>query len=1024
MKLTDVCIDRPVLAWMLMAGTIVFGLVAFHRIGISQFPDVDYPMISVSMTYEGAAPEVMEHDVLQPVEEAMAQVEGVRSVRSGAAQGSSWVTVELDLSRDVDSALQDVQSRIARIGRRLPRDMDPPVVSKSNPEDQPIMWVSVSGPFAPQMLADMARYRVADKLQTVPGVGEISLGGYLERNIRIWINNDSLRARGLTVADVMTALRREHVELPAGRIEGAQTEVSVRVLGEAVNLEGMRRLVVRSGGITPVRLEDVALVEDGFEDRRRLARVGGAPAQGLGVRKQRGANAVLVARGVHAALAEVQKGLPEGMTAAAIFDSTRFIEESVHEIEFEIGLSILLTGLVCWLFLGSLSSTINVVLAIPMSLLGTVVVLYFCGFTLNTFTLLALGLAVGIVVDDAIMVLENIVRHAEAGASRRDAARRGTREIAFAALAASLAVVAIFAPVVFMRGVIGRFFMQFGIALTMAVVFSYVEAVTLAPARCAQLLNVSRTRASRLGAWVDRGFTSLAESYRRVLQRTLRHPGWVVTFGALVFGLSLFALHALSSEFVPSQDQSRLLVRLSTGVGSNLDKTDALVQQAEQVVHGESAIARDFTMVGGGDGVHTAFMFITMKPPSERQVTQQEMAGILRKKINGIPGLQAVVQDLSQAGFTAQRGFPINFSVRGPDWDTLVTEAMRLKQELQQTGAVVDLDTNYSVGMPELQITPNRARVADVGVSVEDVASTINALVGGVRVGKYNHEGRRIDVRMRLMADERHRPEDLARLFVRSSHGQLLPLTSLVRTEEAPTMQTINRIDRERAITIYANVAPGHSQSEVLDVLGRLTANMKTGYRAVLGGSSAGFQESMQDLYFALVLGIIVAYMVLASQFNSFLHPITVLTILPLSAAGAFVALWMCGKTLNIFSMIGILLLLGIVKKNSIVLVDYACHGGTPDETATDAMLRAGPVRLRPILMTSVATMMAVLPATLHLGPGAETRGPMGVAVMGGLLVSTVLSLLVVPAFYVLADRLKKQVSHWGHSNAVAANVD
>jgi multidrug efflux pump subunit AcrB len=475
---------------------------------------------------------------------------------------------------------------------------------------------------------------------------------------------------------------------------------------------------------------------------------------------------------------------------------------------------------------------------------------------------------------------------------------------------------------------------------------------------------------------------------------------------------------------VPSQDQSRLLVRLSTGVGANLDKTDALVQQAERVVHSESAIARDFTMVGGGDGVHTAFMFLTMKPPSERQVTQQEMAGILRKKINAIPGLHAIVQDLSQAGFTAQRGFPINFSVRGPDWDTLVTEAMRLKQQLQQTGVVVDLDTNYSVGMPELQITPNRARVADVGVSVEDVASTINALVGGVRVGKYNHEGRRIDVRMRLMADERHRPEDLARLFVRSSHGQLLPLASLVRTEEAPTMQTINRIDRERAVTIYANVAPGHSQSEVLAVLGHLTANMKTGYRAVLGGSSAGFQESMQDLYFALVLGIIVAYMVLASQFNSFLHPITVLTILPLSAAGAFLALWLCGKTLNIFSMIGILLLLGIVKKNSIVLVDYASHGGTPDETATDAMLRAGPIRLRPILMTSVATMMAVLPATLHLGPGAETRGPMGIAVMGGLLVSTALSLLVVPAFYVLADRLKKHVSQWGRHDTVAANID
>ena len=760
MKLTEVCINRPVLAWMLMAATLVFGAVAFARIGISQFPDVDYPVISVSMTWEGAAPEVMEHDVIQPVEEAMSQVEGVRSVRSGAAPGSAWVTVELDLSRDVDAALQDVQSRLARAGRLLPRDMDPPIVSKSNPEDQPIMWVSVSGPFAPQMLADMARYRVADKLQTVSGVGEISLGGYLERNIRIWLNNDKLRARNLTVTDITQALRREHIELPAGRIEAADTEVSVRVLGEAMNLEGMRRLVVRSGGIAPVRLEDVALVEDGFEDRRRMARVDGAPAQGLGIRKQRGANAVLVARGVNTALAEVQKTLPDGMVAAVIFDSTRFIEESVHEIEFEIVLSIILTGLVCWLFLGSLSSTINVVLAIPMSLLGTVVVLYFCGFTLNTFTLLALGLAVGIVVDDAIMVLENIFRHAEKGKNRRDAAREGTQEIAFAALAASLAVIAIFAPVVFMRGVIGRFFLQFGIALSMAVLFSYIEAVTLAPARCAQLLNVERQRASRLGAWVDRAFTTLAAQYARILQRSLRRPGWVVALGAGVFALSLLALRALPSEFVPSQDQSRLLVRLQTGAGSSLERMDDLVQQAERIVHAQPEIARDFTVVGSGNGVHNGFMFLTMKPPQDRDVTQQQMAARLRTKINGVPGLRAVVQDLSQAGFTASRGFPINFSVRGPDWDTLVGEAKRLQGELQKTGMVVDLDTDYEVGMPELRITPNRARVADVGVSVEDVASTINALVGGVRVGKYNHEGRRVDVRLRLMAAERNRPED------------------------------------------------------------------------------------------------------------------------------------------------------------------------------------------------------------------------------------------------------------------------
>ncbi|MEO8348107.1 MAG: efflux RND transporter permease subunit, partial [Acidobacteriota bacterium] len=468
MKLTDVCIEKPVFAWMLMAATVVFGGVAASRIGISQFPDVDFPTISVGVTWEGAAPEVVENDVVEILEEALIQVEGVRSITSSSRQGGASITVELDLARDVDLALQDVQAKVSQAQQRLPRDMDPPVISKSNPEDQPILWVGLSGAFPQRVLSDYARYRLKEKLQTVPGVGEITLGGYLERNVRIWVDASRLDEKGLTVTEVIAALQREHVELPAGRLEGDGREVNVRVLGEAVDLATLSRIVVREVSGSPVYLEDVAIVEDGFEDIRRLSRVNGEPAQGLGVRKQRGANAVAVARTVKAMLAEIQKTLPEGMKVGLNFDSTKFIEESVHEIQIELVLSILLTALVCWLFLGSLSSTLNVVLAIPMSLLGTVAVIYFLGFTFNTFTLLALALAVGIVVDDAIMVLENIYRHGEMGKNRVAAAREGTKEITFAALAATLAVVAIFIPVVFMKGVVGKFFLQFGVTLCFA----------------------------------------------------------------------------------------------------------------------------------------------------------------------------------------------------------------------------------------------------------------------------------------------------------------------------------------------------------------------------------------------------------------------------------------------------------------------------------------------------------------------------------------------------------------------------
>ncbi|WP_338866441.1 efflux RND transporter permease subunit [Myxococcus stipitatus] len=1011
MSLTEACIKKPVLAWMIMAATIVFGLVAADRIGVSQFPDVDFPTINISVSWEGANPESVESDVIEPIEEAVTQVEGVTSIISTARQGSANITVELDLSRNVDAALQDVQAKVSQAQRQLPEDIDPPIVTKTNPEDNPIIQVGVSGPFSQQVVSDFARYRVKEKLQTVPGVGEVQMGGSLERNIRIWVDSNKLDALGLTVTDITSALQREHVELPAGRIETAGREVNVRVLGEALDLETLRKIVLREQGGQPVYLHDVALVEDGFEDVRRMARVNGTPAQGLGIKKQRGANAVSVAKGIRAELARIQKDAPEGMDVAVRFDSTQFIEESVHEIEFELLLACILTAFVCWLFLGSLSSTMNVVLAIPMSLLGTVAVIYFLGFTLNTFTLLGLALAVGIVVDDAIMVLENIFRHAEEGKDRVRAAREGTAEITFAALAATMAVIAIFLPVVFMKGIIGKFFLQFGVTLCVAVLLSYVEAITLAPARCAQLLKTSREGRSKLGVWVDQAFTKLEHTYGRALGWALKRPWRVLAGAVVILAASVFAFRALPGEFVPSQDQSRLMVRMQTAVGSSIEETNQLMQRAEAFAASRPEVLSVFALVGAG-GANGGFMMLTLKPPDER-MPQAEFQQVLRKELNSYPGLRAVVQDLSQQGFSSQRGFPVEFSVRGSDWDELVKSSQEMREKVQASGKVVDVDTDYQVGMPELRIMPDRARAADLGVPMQAVATTINALVGGVRVGKYSTGGRRIDVRLRLMAGQRSRPEDLALLKVRTASGALVPLSTLVEQEERPALQAITRRDRERAISIFANVAPGSNQEDALATVERLAKDLPGGVRVVPGGASVAFRDSMSSLFFALFLGIGVAYMVLGAQFNSFLHPVTVLTILPLSVAGAAFALLGTGSTLNIFSMIGLLLLMGIVKKNSIILVDYALQQRELGLNAVEAMARAGPVRLRPILMTSTATMMAAVPAALALGAGSETRAPMSIAVLGGLSVSTVLSLVVVPAFYVVADRMKTRLANW-----------
>ncbi len=1008
MNITDVSIRNPVFAWMLMACTMLFGIIALTRIGISQFPDVDYPNISVSVSWQGASPPAVEREIVEPIEQAISQVEGVKQISSQARAGNARITATFDMSRDVDLALQDIQARVAQAQRQLPKDVPAVTVSKSNPDDQPILQIGVTGPFSRQVLADVARYQVQEKLQTVAGVGQITLSGALNRNVRIWLDASRLSEKGVVPSDIIDAIRKEHVEVPGGQLDTGARQIDVRLLGEALDLDAFKKLIVRRTKGAPVTLEDVALVEDGFEDANSLARLDGIPLQALGVLKQRGTNAVAVASAVRARVAEIQTLLPEGMKVEVLFDSTVFIEESVHELQLELVMAVLLTALVCWLFLGSLSSTANVVLAIPMSLLGTVATIYFLGFTLNTFTLLGLSLAVGLVVDDAVMVMENIFRHAEMGKPRAIAAAEGTKEITFAALAATLAVVAIFLPVIFMKGVIGKFFFQFGVTLSVAVMLSYLEAITLAPARSAQILRASREDRGRLGRAADRAFAALERAYARVLGGALAHPKMVLFGASLLLVLAGFGATKIPTEFVPSQDQSRLNVRLQTEAGTTPLAAAPLIERAEARLAKHPEIERTLVTLSGSSGQ----IALTLVPPGKRTMTAMQLAGTLRRELQSIPGLRASIQDPSQQGFGSSRSSPVDFTVRGPAWDDLVLHATKIKSALETSGAVTDLNTDYQVGTPELQVTPDRRRVSDLGASVADLGTTVSALVGGNVIGKFSTGGRRVDIRMRLLATQRSRPEDLSQIRVRAQGGQLVPLSMLVTQEETPVLQTISRLDRERAIGITANVAAGHSQAEAMAKVYALAKDLPLGYRVVAGGQASQLEETTSGLWFALLVGVGVAYMVLASQFNSFLHPVTVLTIMPLAVAGAVGGLLLSGKSLNLFSMIGLLLLMGIVKKNSILLVEYANqlreHEGLG---AFEAVKRAGPLRLRPILMTTIATMMAAVPPLLGLGPGTETRSPMAAAVLGGLFVSTILSLLVVPAFYVVTDRAKTRLA-------------
>ena len=1012
-----------------MAFLIVFGALSFLRMGISQLPDVDYPVVSVNIRLEGAAPEVIETSIVDIVEDAVMGIQSVRSVTSESEDSEGTVTIEFELNRDIDLAVQDVQAKVDSVLQKLPKDITSPRISKTNPEDQPIMALSLTSDRYP--LRDLMAFtndRLKDQFATVAGVGDITLGGYRDFNLRVWVDRKALDRYALSVDDVINTIQNEHTEPPAGQMDEGTKQYNVRTMGEAKSPEEFGDLVINQRGGQPnyarIYLKQVARVEEGMSDTPpMMSRTMGQPGVVLNIIKQRGSNAVQVAKGVRAKVAEIQKGLPEGMQLGVNYDYTRFIEQSVQELNLTLLLSALLTALVCWLFLGSWSSTFNVLMAIPTSVVGAFIVLYFFGFTLNTFTLLGLSLSIGIVVDDAIMVLENIIRHQEKGKSRILAALVGSREITFAAMAATVSVVAIFLPVAFMNGVIGKFFFQFGVTITAAVLLSLLEALTLTPMRCSQFVEAGE-RTTRLGRGVDWLMEEVRDLYAETLKTALKHR-WKVVAGALaVFALSFLALGALNKEFLPPEDQGRFIVRLKTPVGSALSYSDVKFSEVEKFLASRPEVDRYVLQVGGGSpgDSNSGSVLVTLKEKGRRgvdprvghEMSQQEFMALCRKTFNKVPDVHAVLQDLSTKAFTASRGFPVEFLVQGPDWGKLAGYTDQIVEEMGKTGLVTDLDTNYALGQPEIQIVPDRKKAASFGVPIATIAQDVEAMIGGVLVGTYEKGGHRYDIRLRLEDSPEDTRTKVKSLFVRNNRGELVSMANLVTMEDKQSMVSIWRSNRERSISVYANVAAGESQSKALqaaqDIAKRL---LPPEYHVTLTGSSQTFEESLVSLVWVLLLGILVAYMVLASQFNSFIDPLSVLMALPFSISGALVALYVFHESINIYSVIGLILLMGIVKKNSILLVDFTNQVRERGEpSVAKALLTACPIRLRPILMTSVATIAGAVPAALALGPGAESRTPMAIAVIGGVFFSTLLTLYVVPCFYSLMSRFERKGQH------------
>lgn len=1026
MSLSSVSIKRPVLAWMLMLALILFGAIAFHRMGISQMPDVNFPVVNISLRLDNAAPGLMEENVVDPIEDAVMGIDGLSKVSSSISQGKANITCEFKLDHNIDIALQEVQNRIQQISNTLPINLFPPVITKTNPEDQPIMWVMVTAdaniPIDHLMM--YARNTLKDQLSTLAGVGDVTLAGYVDPNLRVWIDRKKLYGLDLLSTDIISAIQDEQIEQPAGRIEAEKNEKNIRVLGESSTADEFSRIRInnRSGGANynPIPISRLSRIEEGVSDLRAKSRFDGKTVVGLGIVKQHGANAVEVSKSVHDKVTSMQAFLLPNFHLSVDLDTTQFIRDSVDELNMTLFLSAILTSIVCYLFLGSLSSTVNVLFAIPTSIVGAFIFLYFFGFTLNTFTLLGLSLAIGIVVDDAIMMLENIVRHFEMGKSKVRAALDGSNEIAFAALATTVAIAAIFLPVIFMKGVVGKFFYQYGITVTAAVFLSLFEALTLTPMRCSQFLDSSKTHASTTLIHIVNNFMeNLSIFYKKILEKCLNHRLTVVLISLLIFSLSLFVVSGLKKELIPAQDQSLFLLNIKAPVGSSIQITDEVFKKAEKYLRSKAYVDHIYTTVGNYQNdniVNAGSIYVILKDIKNRKESQMQIMKETRDDLLKIlPGNEIFTQDLSLTGLSASRGYPVEFTIEGPDWNSLRQYSIPLLAKIKETGLVEDINTDFLEGMPEVQIIPNRDRAAERGVSISSIGQEVGNLIGGYLFNantQYPKSGHRYDIRLRSEPEQFDDAKDINDISLRNNRGatKFIKVPQIAEVKMTTGPQLISRVDRARAIPVFANLTAKASQEEVLEQIEKIgRENLPPGYVIKVAGSAQAFREAFSNLIFALIFGIAIAYMVLASQFNSFIHPVTVLMALPFSMSGALLTLYFAHQSLSLFSMIGLILLMGIVKKNSILLVDFTNKKRAEGMNITEALLTACPVRLRPILMTSVATIVGALPGAFNFGPGAETRVPMALSIIGGVTLSTFLTLFVIPCIYSLLGRWEHQ---------------
>ncbi len=1011
MILADISIHRPVLATVMSLMIILIGIISYQRLSVREYPKIDSPVVSVRTVYTGASAEIIESQVTKPLENSLAGIEGIRTIKSISREEVSQITVEFVLERNVDSAANDVRDRVSRVRGQLPKDSKEPVVAKIEADAQAIIWLALSSDLQNALeISDHADRYIVSRLQTLTGVASVIIGGERRYAMRIWLDRERLAAYNLTPQDVESALQKQNVDIPSGRIESVQREFTVFAETDLRNIEQFENLIIKQTNGYSVRLKDIGSAQLGALDERNILRFMSNPAVGLGIVKQSNANTLEVAQAVRKELPNIEKSLPKGMKIQIAFDTSVFVEKSIEAVYKTMLEALGLVILVIFLFLRNVRATLIPFVTIPVSLIGSFIFLYAFNFSINVLTLLGLVLAIGLVVDDAIVMLENIHRHIEEGMKPFQAAVAGAKEIGFAVLAMTFTLAAVFLPLTFIPGNTGRLFVEFAITVAAAVLVSGFVALTLTPMMCSKLLK-HQEHHNWFYQVTEKGLNGLNNGYRWLLKYTLK-ARWLMLIVFLGTGFSSWWLFThLKTELAPLEDRGNIVGIVVAPEGVTLGYTDSYARKVEELYSAIPEMSSLFVVVAPGlekpNPVNSAIAFLRLVAWEKRSRTQQEIVKTLFPKLAGLTGVLAFAINPPSLG-QSFRSTPLQFIVQGNSYQQLEEMTSKILNKMRENKQLFMPDSDLKLNKPQLRVEIDRDKASALGVQIEEIGRTLETLLGGRQVTRFKKDGEQYDVIVKLKDQDRTKPADLTSIFIRNKTGQLIQLSNLVKIKEAVAPKELNHFNRLRAVILSSNLAPNYTLGEALQYMEEIAKEiLPPTMQTTLDGQSRELKESGQALYTTFVLALIFIYLVLAAQFESFKSPLIILFTVPLALMGALLALLLAGQTLNVYSQIGLVMLVGLITKHGILIVEFANQLQAKGMNIYDAVIEASTLRLRPILMTTAAMVLGALPLALANGAGAESRLPIGWVIVGGLTLGTILTLFIIPSIYTFLGKRK-----------------